>query len=259
MWTRLARAWASQGISSLRVDTWGVGDSSGPLVATPSLSTLYADEVHRCYDVLLGWLHDTYRPRHVAAVGLCSGSFMAYRATVRHASVRLAMLVNLPRFDWRPTDEAEVILGSLRGRRLTHEWRRLATGDLEVRRPLAALARAARAKARSWLGGGAGLPAAAAAGVHGVSRRGGRLDFVYSSEDPSLAYADSIFPGGVAALAATRGVRVEEVSGAGHTFMPAWAQDRLTEILTRELTAEPPETEPESGQVGGAPLPAPAR
>jgi hypothetical protein len=74
-----------------------------------------------------------------------------------------------------------------------------------------------------------------AAAVDALAARGGRLVFVYWEEDPALVDVEAQFPGGIAALEAHDAVRIHRVHGAGHTFMPLWAQQRLAAIVTETV------------------------
>ncbi|WP_241384868.1 alpha/beta hydrolase [Rhodococcus sp. CH91] len=90
LWVELARSLATHGISSVRFDRTGVGDT-GTALGTP-LTPLYSDTSDRdAADAVAALGID---PRNLAVIGLCSGAWYASWVGIRgHA--RVAVLVNM--------------------------------------------------------------------------------------------------------------------------------------------------------------------
>lgn len=87
---RLARTLAQQGISSLRFDLSGVGDSGSPRAGLP------LDEVVRQdIDAAIAYTRDTQGVSRIVTLGLCSGGRDALDAAGRHAGVVGMVAVDL--------------------------------------------------------------------------------------------------------------------------------------------------------------------
>ena len=107
-WARVtvaqARAFAANGIASLRFDTSGIGDS----LADPEGpdEVLYSEEqiadVRLALDVL-----ETRGFRDSILIGRCSGAYAAFNAAVADARVRQLVMVNNERFVWDPDESVE--------------------------------------------------------------------------------------------------------------------------------------------------------
>ncbi|MFM0649468.1 alpha/beta hydrolase [Paraburkholderia bryophila] len=96
---RFARRLAQQGISSLRVDLRGLGDSL-PSVDGLNLDALYAPEGVDDAACAARWLN---AQGHCGAVvlGICAGAYIGLHAAAREPAVTGAVLVNLQKFTWR--------------------------------------------------------------------------------------------------------------------------------------------------------------
>ena len=80
MWTDLARQLARRGITSLRFDMTGVGESQGSFISDPMTASYHPDRI-----VDLGYAVDALAARsfgHVTVVGYCSGAYAAWHAAV---------------------------------------------------------------------------------------------------------------------------------------------------------------------------------
>lgn len=93
LWVELARRWASQGVSTLRVDLDGIGDASGES-GTTGLSALYAeghvDQVQAAVDAL----SERMKPERVALLGLCAGAYWGFHTALVDDRVSLVVMLN---------------------------------------------------------------------------------------------------------------------------------------------------------------------
>ncbi len=133
-----ARRLAAEGISSLRIDFAGLGDSPGPQGQERVLSHVFETDrrpdISAAIDVL-----QTLGFRQFVVQGLCSGAYHAFHAALAEPRIGTLLLVNMPLFRWR----AGWTIGSLYGmmaspghylRQLGHAgiWRRLVLGDVDA-------------------------------------------------------------------------------------------------------------------------------
>lgn len=93
-----ARLLAAQGITSLRMDLAGLGDST-PAAQTVTLDTIYSP--NSCADAMAGadWLVNLGYAR-VATFGVCGGAFVGLHACAAHPRIVGCYGVNLQKFIW---------------------------------------------------------------------------------------------------------------------------------------------------------------
>jgi alpha/beta superfamily hydrolase len=101
----LARQLATEGITSLRIDFAGLGDSTAPGDAeTHVFETDRRPDISAAVDALsaLGY-------RRFAVQGLCSGAFHAFHAALADRRISVVLLVNLPLLQWRAGQPVELL------------------------------------------------------------------------------------------------------------------------------------------------------
>jgi len=245
LWTRVARDLAARGLPSLRLDVHGAGDSGGPDTTATNLSTEYSPEVLASVRAALAHLRETRGATSFVLAGLCSGAFSSLRTAVDEQDVTGAMLINLEALFWTRDDEVRTQSTYLRESVLRGDrWREALRGRVNVVRVSAVLGRTlATATTRGAqrlrrMGSSTPRDTVGEAIEHTLGRlekRGVPLLFVYTDDDPGIAYLDRHLGHGIDALLAHPNVRVEIVSGAGHTFNPLWSQDLLRDLLDEHL------------------------
>ncbi len=141
-WVEIARRWAARGVTTVRVDLPGIGESDGGDRRPIATDSLYYAERQRATMEILDQLAARGVGDRFIVGGLCSGAYWALHAALGNASVRGAMLLNLWAFDWTEALVAERAtersLQALRGR----GWRRLVRGQLsssQIREGVASL------------------------------------------------------------------------------------------------------------------------
>ncbi|AEA65932.1 serine aminopeptidase domain-containing protein [Burkholderia gladioli] len=195
---RLARTLARAGVTTLRIDMNGVGDSG---VAAPDdqsrvvYSRQSSDDVAAAAD----WLRALGYPEVVAA-GICSGAYAALHAAVKTPSLGGVIAINLARFVWPAELSLEAVQkqrnNSVRGYWLSvRDWKKW-KGLVRERRDLRPIVRAVAANATARVS----VPvkeAAARVGwkprvdtprgvMHVLAQRNVRTTLVYGALDPGI-------------------------------------------------------------------------
>ena len=97
MWTDLARQLARRGITSLRFDMTGVGESQGELTGDPMTASYHPDRIAD-----LSHAVDAVAARgfaQITVVGYCSGAYAAWHAAIRDKRIGALLAGNLVHFN----------------------------------------------------------------------------------------------------------------------------------------------------------------
>lgn len=135
----MARALAKQGISSVRFDLAGLGDSP-PLPQPPDevlYSTMAVPQLRAVVDHVCGLAGDQVK---ICVVGVCSGGYLAFHAAVDDTRIGALLLINVQRFAWKEGMSLEAAMRSggrsmqaYRQRMVSRDtWRRLLRGQVHV-------------------------------------------------------------------------------------------------------------------------------
>jgi hypothetical protein len=133
-----ARHLAAHGITSLRIDFSGLGDSVGRAGREQVLSAMF--ESDRTPDISAAV--DVLRARgysRIAVHGLCAGAYHALHGGIADPRVSVLLLVNLPVFQWQDGDTVDFVYRKTMtpGRYMSKAgdkdaWRRLLRGKLDI-------------------------------------------------------------------------------------------------------------------------------
>jgi dienelactone hydrolase len=241
-----ARRMAASGMQVLRIDLTGIGDSATRVgaIENATYGTGAIEDVGICVD----WLR-ARGVRRLIVGGMCSGACHALCATIAGQAIDAVYLVNCGVFVPNPA------FGSAAYRRFSdiahynktlksaRAWRKLLGGRANMSR----IARAAAWKI-AFRGGGALLGAARRVGLRlhgdlgrdfaGLVRRGVKVHFLYSGNDPGLirlaVEAGSLVPKYIRA----GHFSMRSFEGANHTFTQRWAQAALL-LALRQIMKKP--------------------
>ncbi|HEY2258793.1 MAG TPA: hypothetical protein VGH45_03735 [Solirubrobacteraceae bacterium] len=111
-WVDLSRGWAARGVTCLRIDAAGVGESDGEDPHLRDDESFYASWRDGEVAAILDQLAEREVADRFVLGGLCSGAYRAVRRALVDPRVRGLLLLNLYAFDWSPE------LVSERGRRV---------------------------------------------------------------------------------------------------------------------------------------------
>jgi alpha-beta hydrolase superfamily lysophospholipase len=137
MWVEIARRWAASGVSTLRLDAAGIGDSEGDASVLARVAEFYRPTYVEQARAALGMLAERGLPERFVTLGLCAGCYWAANAALADERVAAVIMLN-PRtlvFDeWRHTLRRT---RQLRKRMLlASTWRKVLTGEIKLARHL---------------------------------------------------------------------------------------------------------------------------
>ena len=139
MWVDTARRWAAHGVSTLRLDLAGIGDSDGDAMALARVAEFYkpayAEQARAALDALAEW----GLPQRFVTLGLCAGCYWSVQAALFDERVAAVIMLN-PRTlvfdDWQRTVRHT---RQLRERMfLRSTWRKVLRGEINLARHLEA-------------------------------------------------------------------------------------------------------------------------
>ncbi len=246
MYVRLARRLASLGITSLRVDLAGLGDSGSHVEETGNV--VYSRFAAQDLSDILDALNQRFDAPVIHAVGLCSGAYHALKCAVRKPGLSKVFVINPLTFFWKDgmtlaIPEFQVTSEANRYRKTAMQWSawmKILRGQVNVlevstiilRRVRALLGHQLREMARLC---GLPLPDDLARELRTAVKQGAHLQFIFSATDPGLAMLNEQGGATVGRLIRQGYIEVTTVEGADHTFTPRWTQERLLDIVVSRM------------------------
>ena len=223
IYVKLARRLAAEGLTVLRFDFSGIGDSPPGSTDVPSdLRTVVETRAAMdCLSELRGC--DRF-----ILMGICSGAVNSINTAAQDPRVSGVVQIN-PQFFSR---ELSSYVEARRGQ----YWRALLANPRRWYRPLTGQAnyRMLRTRLRGLFVRGKQASAAAtkvASEFGELTERGVSLLLVYSARDWGLQYFEIMKGGAIDALVESGELRVEMMHGADHTFTPLRSQAQLLDLI----------------------------
>lgn len=140
LWVTLARYWAARGLTTLRLDLSGIGDSAARPGQPENID--YSAEASRDIADALTWLRGQQDVGSCHLLGLCSGAFHALKAAAAGHPMNSALIINPLTYSWadcarlgKELNDYEILEQSTKYRKqiLTLEpWVRLVRGQLDL-------------------------------------------------------------------------------------------------------------------------------
>ena len=249
-----ARALAKAGITTLRFDVAGLGESRDEPGRPTDLiySDLLLPDVRAAVDVLARRGHV-----RIALSGVCSGAFIALGAAQADSRVSEAIVFNPQRFVWNPNESMEdVIRFGLRSmndyvvdfrrggalRKLVRSRRRLVPAMifLAKRTIRSGMARLPLAVRSSMLR--SSMAARVTQLFEQFAARGTRISMIFTAGDPSVEELGAYFGVGGRRLSFAN-VSVEILEGLDHNFTSNLASSIMLERMIEALSKEAPRDE----------------
>ena len=244
LWVRLARQWAAQGVSVLRLDLSGIGDSQPRPQA--QANEVYSASAAMDVDAAVKYVRNTLAADEYHLAGLCSGAYHAFKAAVAGQALTSVIMINPLTFFWTPgmsleggikDFELQVKSKKYRQQLFSLEpWRRLVRGQLDLgylrrfvaRRISAVVAGVSRKLARL---AGVALANDLPSELAQAKRNRVRQHFVFAMGDPGLELLRSQGGRGLEKLQTGGSIYIDCISQADHTFTRFEARERLVVLL----------------------------
>ena len=239
MWVECARRWAAQGLTTLRLDVEGIGDSDGATTPYVKDDSLYVPEMVPQVQSAVDFLQARTGGERFILGGLCAGAYWSFHGALGDSRVSAILMLNPRALIW------DTGLGPARDLRalLTQppslsKIRRLATGP-RLHAFVRWILDAPRRVARRLLFGVA--PAAQTeqeldAALERLRQSGKPSLLLFSAHEP---LDDELTRSGRAdGLAAWPTMTLERIPVRDHTMRPNWAQAQAHAILDRAIGAE---------------------
>jgi pimeloyl-ACP methyl ester carboxylesterase len=251
MYVSLARRWARQGYTVLRLDLAGLGDS-GTRPGRPD-NEVFPPAVLDDIRAAIELMRNQYGAVDITLGGLCSGAYHSLRAAVAALPVNRILVVNAMNFSWTGGITADELqqavdvarnLGFYRERLVSAMiWRRILSGELTIwrilriliHRPLLAVQSTLRDLARYLR---IRLPRDLGWELEGIGVRGVRVVFVFSRGEPGIDLLKIL--GGSSVKRLGDQCHVHIIDSADHIFSRSGPRALLERILSDELFARNP-------------------
>ena len=248
----LARRLAAAGITSLRFDLSGMGDSpAGDNPRHPHYDPERIAEAQRAID----WLQQRGFAS-VVSFGLCSGAYAALDVARRDDRVTGFLVTNLQKMIWHYGDDIRVLVrdnrrslkGYLRAMRNRGEWKRAFSGEVDIAAIVRVLAVRGVNQVRNTIAGMLPPPAGSERmqvreQMAALAQRRVHGTFLFSDEDPGLADMRVHFGRGGAGMADYPGCRMVLLPSADHHFNGSSARlryfDLANETMARAIADAP--------------------
>lgn len=239
MWPKMARRLAQGGMTSLRFDISGFGDSpSRPGQLDPFTNMV---EALGDVDAAIAWLQSKGHSR-ITLIGFCWGAQLACNVALRDRRVTGMVMINPRRLFWKletpPDGAVRGLKGYLRLARDPARWRSVLSGGVSPRRVAEVAgqllhrtleAQGARVRRRE------AAPKAAARLVRSISARGVDAFVVQGFDDPFLAEFEDYFGAPRTAFAELFGMQMEYPPGVDHLFRNDEVRAALAETVAAHL------------------------
>ncbi len=236
LYVPLGREFIASGHPVLRFDIGGIGDSEPPSGADPHLS--YPAHMLDDARAALAFMKEAAPDRLILAVGLCSGAWLAFRAAAEHLPVDAIAAINPPLYLREPdrgagwlAQRAEAVRYG-QAMRVPAKWMKALRGRVSLRSFAGVAGAMLSRRLANRLGALSAAPRDGVAGdLVGIARRGVRTLLVFSAHGDGLAYFDAHARPALRHAFVREAIETVVVEGAGHSFRPRAAQQRIADLL----------------------------
>jgi pimeloyl-ACP methyl ester carboxylesterase len=243
--TNLARRLAEQGVASLRLDGYGIGDAAA---CTGEKGAPYREQGNSDIHAGVDFLTARFRSP-VVVLGMCSGAYHAFQAALNDPRINGLILVNLQKFVWQGTESLAVVERTtlrttgfyLRNVTSPTVWHRLLRGKISAGRIAWTLVQRATLQL-------AAIADPAVAAIRGetkvgkvrrqfreLSERSVHILYVLSGNDPGLDEVSRYFGIDGWRLRRQRNVAFHTIPRADHTLSTHWAREHLMQQVAPYL------------------------
>jgi hypothetical protein len=235
MWVEIARRWAAQGVTALRLDLEGIGDASGDGERYTDVSELYVPEFVAQVKAALDALEARGAPGRCILLGLCSGAYWAFHTSLDDTRVAATVMLNPRVLYWHPDLDSERDARNVKRQFFeARSWRKTLRGEnpMNVRR-VAALARRIASRSRP--------PAAVLASdmeqaFDTLRDAGGRAVFVFCDGEPLREELDE--NGLLPPSKRWPNLELRLIPGRDHTLRPLWMHEHVYAAVDEAFAEE---------------------
>ena len=235
MWVEVARRWAARGVTTVRVDLAGIGESEDPTGQPLTNANLYSEPRIEQARAVLDQLAARGLADRFVLCGLCAGAYWTLHVAVGDERVVGAMMINLYAFTWSEALAAErETSAALRGLR-SALWRRV----LRLRMSRELMSRSAHRLRPARIRAGMRRPAERAQAaearraLEAFGARGTQALFLLSQGEALHGQLSRL--GLLAELDRWPNVRVEALPTRDHVFRALWLQPLVHDSVDRAL------------------------
>jgi alpha-beta hydrolase superfamily lysophospholipase len=244
LYVELARQWAAEGHTVLRLDVAGLGDAN---LAVPGQSNdPYAAHIEADVSAALHLLRSKVDGGPCVAMGICSGAYHALKAAVRGEPLSAAIIINPLTFFWK--EGMSLDLDPTHVQRSLNEsrrWLKLLRGEVSLVYALSVMAgrlgvvftQFGREIARAM---GARLTDDLAYELRRASHHTAALQFIFSTTDPGEGMLRGQAGRTVDRLSKSRQLQIDRLDRADHIFTSQDARNRLIHVLDRIVLGTQP-------------------
>jgi len=238
--SQTARRLATRGLTSLRFDFAGQGDSPmrGDELRSHVFETPREDDLDAAVDVLAARGH-----RAIVVVGICSGAYHALRTAWRNPKVTGVFAVSPIKILWRPGDSVTfardeylyALKAYVKAVFNRDAWRLLIQDNIDAAGLLRALANRLKTRLLGWASRSASNSPLAK--MKRFTGRGGRALLVMGVNDSSLEEMETYFGARGVQLKRLQNVSVEIVPNLDHGLARRGSRELAMDLLTNWLTS----------------------
>jgi pimeloyl-ACP methyl ester carboxylesterase len=243
----LARRWACEGYTVLRMDLAGLGESDAR--AGQRYDEAFPEGAIEDIAAAVRYLRSSCGSTEVTLMGLCSGAYHCLRAAIASLPINRILLVNPQNYFWKrgmTVDDLQLIEivrapGKYRQRMLSmRNWGKLLRGEADVRRIAWVQICHAWLRAKVLVRDVARrvhlpLPGDLGRELEQLVARGVQIVFVFARDEAGLELLQ--MQSGCSLARLGNGCRLHIIDGADHIFSQRGARRRLEEVLSGELLA----------------------
>jgi pimeloyl-ACP methyl ester carboxylesterase len=247
MYVKMARTLAARGITSLRFDVSGIGDSLG---SSETENRLYRAEAVQEAQAIMTELTSLRDIERFYLVGLCSGAYLAFKTACADPRVAGQVLINAQTFSWKQGDTLDVTLRkNYRSTRFYAQnmwkpttWKRVLRGEVNARGIASTLAK--RALQRAIRSAEATLARMrpgcleidnVAVEFKEMLSRGTETLLVFGANDGGLDHMEAHLGPNAKKLENFSSFQLQIVEGTDHTFTPLWSQRWLEKLIVTSI------------------------
>ena len=247
----LARALASKGISTLRYDGLGIGDSDSTQdnLEMEVYRESAINEVRTSIDLVLSKFPDA----EITLLGICSGAFYSLHTAFSDARVRSIVLINPADLAWKKGDSIEIPRNQVfrsedyykRSAVSLNTWKRLVKFEIDlfgITRAIAVrLIWQAKFQTRWFLhsiGISSFSPNTVAEKISAILNRGAFISMIFSEDDYGLVNLSKQTGKNASLFAKRSNFKLCKLSYADHTITPLVKQTELLEQVLEHFDSE---------------------